>query len=353
MVEQGGTTAVERLEIDRLIRRRAILPPPTEHADPLERQRAPGGVGCFARSAWRLGRDACPAGLPDRCRGPLHQGVAEAGRPLAAPVAPALLTPPCCDRCHAGALWPCGGGRAGAWCAAGDEEPGSADGASAWERRAHGTGGRALGRRRAGGVAGLERLQGGPQRADAGRPEPRRGGKKALLGRPGGGSREGLDALCQTIRRASMGLTQAGLQGRAAGQGGRLQGWPAAETVTTNARGLVLTPWERRRERVLQGPGEPLGAPPCALPCGVGRVLLRAAGGNRVAVPCEGQGMNGPEPEAVVCASGKDQRALVECTAESDRLAPAARGQGPPPRLHGFWRGVEPAGCSWLGACRV
>jgi hypothetical protein len=388
IVDQGGTTAVERMEIDGRIIRRSSLPTPKEKADPRARQRAHGGVVCCARLALRLGIDACPEGRPERCRGPLHTGVAEDGRTLEAPVDPALLATPFRDRGHACALVPCGGRRlACALFAAGDEEPGSEAGASAWESREPGEGGMALGMRRDGVVEVLESMQGGPKLADERLNEQRLGGHNARLGGQGGGRLAGVDALGNNVRRASMVLPKAGLQGRAAGQLGSLQGWPAAEKVTKNDRGFVLNPLERLRARSFQGAGEPLGEPhgvpdhapavcnelgqgtqggalrragwqrvavgaqPCEWQCGSGGGILRAAGGQRFAVPCEGQGVNGQEPEAVGVASGKDQGALVACKAERDRLAPEARVQGLHPRRKVCWRVVETAGFSGLGAC--
>ena len=132
-MKQGGTATLECLEIDRFIVWGAILPTPREDANPRERQRAHGGVVCCALRALRLGRDLRPEGMPERGSGPLHEGVAEACRALEAPVDPALRATTCCHRGHAGALVECGGGRrAVAVCADGDEEPGSADGASPW-----------------------------------------------------------------------------------------------------------------------------------------------------------------------------------------------------------------------------
>jgi len=56
-------------------------------------------------------------------------------------------------------------------------------------------------------------------------------------------------------------LAQADLQGSAAGQLGRLQGWPAAEQITKNDRIFVLKPLERLREIVFQGARETIGDP--------------------------------------------------------------------------------------------
>ena len=113
----------------------------------------------FARIALLLGIDACPEGMPDRFRGPLHEGVAEEGRTLEAPVDPAFLATPFRDRGNARKPLQFGGGRlAVALCAEGDEEPGSKDGASAGEGLEQGEVEMTLGMLRDGGVKVLDRL---------------------------------------------------------------------------------------------------------------------------------------------------------------------------------------------------
>ena len=63
--------------------------------------------------------------MPDRFSGPLHEGLAEEGRTLEAPVDPAFLATPFRDRGNARELLQFGGGRrAVALFAEGDEEPG-------------------------------------------------------------------------------------------------------------------------------------------------------------------------------------------------------------------------------------
>jgi len=91
--------------------RGTILPTPKEHTEPLARQRAHGGLVCFALLALLLGIDLRPEGMPERCSGPLHAGVAEACRALEAPVDAAFLATTFCHRGNAGALLEFGGGR--------------------------------------------------------------------------------------------------------------------------------------------------------------------------------------------------------------------------------------------------
>ena len=72
--------------------------------------------------------------------------------------------------------------------AAGDEEAGSADRASAWEGLEQGEVGRRWALRRDGVVTVLDRVPGDPEWADEGLHEQRQGGDDARIGRPGGGS---------------------------------------------------------------------------------------------------------------------------------------------------------------------
>jgi len=119
--------------------RGTLLPTPKEQTEPLARQRAHGALVCFARLALLLGIDRRPEGMPERCSGPLHAGVAAAWRAREAPVDAAFLATTFCHRGQAGALLECGGGRrAVAWGAAGNAEPGSEDGASPWKAREQG-----------------------------------------------------------------------------------------------------------------------------------------------------------------------------------------------------------------------
>lgn len=97
--------------------------------------------------------------MPDRFRGPLHDGLAEEGRTLEVPVDPAFLATPCRDRGNTRELLACGGGRlACALFAQGHAEPGREDGASAGEGLEQGEVGMPLGRRRDGVVTVLDCL---------------------------------------------------------------------------------------------------------------------------------------------------------------------------------------------------
>ena len=225
---------MERMERDGFIVRGSILPTPKEHADPLERQSAPGGLVGFARVAVRLGVNACPEGMPDRCSGPLHEGLAEEGRTREAPVDPGLLAAPFCHRRDARALLECSGGRrAFALCTEGDEEAGSEDRASAWKGLEQGKVGMALGARRAGVVEVLDRGQGDTELVDEGVHEPHMGGDDARISGQGDGSLDGVEALGKNRRRAHRVRAQEGLQGRAAGQLAAFRGGQRLRTSQT------------------------------------------------------------------------------------------------------------------------
>src|SRR5262245_38212193 len=115
-----------------------------------------------------------------------------------------------------------------------------------------------LGMLRNGVVKVLDRLQGGPELADEGLHEQHIGGDDALIGGQGDGSLDGVDALCNNLCRAHMVLAKEGLQGRAAGQLGSLQGGPATEKVTKDNGVFVLKPLEHLREIVFQSACEPI-----------------------------------------------------------------------------------------------
>ena len=242
---------MERIEINGRIVWGAILPTPQKHAEPLARQGAYGRLGCLALIALLLVIDPCPAGMADGFRSPCHAGWAAEWRTLEAPVDPGLLAAPFCDRRDARALWECSGGcRAFPLFAAGDEEAGSEDGASAWAGLAQGEGRMALGALRDGMVAGVDRVQGDPEVADEGRHEQRMGGDAALISGQGSGSLEGVDAWGKHGRGAHVVLAQEGRHGRAPRALYRFERGPAAEKVTKQQGIFGLKPLESMRERV-------------------------------------------------------------------------------------------------------
>ena len=144
---------MQRLEIDGLIVRRALLPTPIEDTDPFERQGPHGGLMGFALVALLLVIDLRPEGMPDRFRRPLDKRLPEELGTLEAPVHPGLLAAAFGHRRDPGIFLEFGGGGiAFALFAEGDEQPGGEDGARSWEGLEQGEIGMALGALRDGGV---------------------------------------------------------------------------------------------------------------------------------------------------------------------------------------------------------
>src|SRR5215813_13600026 len=88
---------MERLEIGRLIVREALLPTAIEDTDPFEGQGSHSRLVRFALVALLLVIDLGPEGMPDRFRGPFHEGLAEERRTLQPPVHPRFLATGFCD----------------------------------------------------------------------------------------------------------------------------------------------------------------------------------------------------------------------------------------------------------------
>jgi hypothetical protein len=349
---------VERLERDGCIVRRALLPTPLEDTEPCEGQGASSGVVGVALVALRLGEDAGPAGMPERCSGPRDPGVAHARRPLEAPVPPGLRATPFGPWRHPGLCLACGGGgRAVAWCAAGNEPPGGEDGPRSWESLAQGASGRALRALRAGAVAISEGRPGGTERGDEGR-HPERSGRDATgIGGEGCGGCAGLDTLGDALGLAHVRRTEAWFEGGTARAWRRLEGRPATQEGTEDRGGLLLQPWPPVWNRGLEGPGQAGGDPPCVTdpaatvldelgegaqggarrparlqrgamgeqPCeleGGGRGgVFGPAGRAGFALPRQPQGMEGEEAQKVILAQGGDQGAFGACETKGHGLA--------------------------------
>ena len=124
---------MERLERGRLIVREALLPTTREDTDPCEGQGSHSSLVRCALVALLLVIDLCPEGMPDRCRGPCHERLAEARRTLPTPVHPGFLATAFRDWRHAGVFLEFrGGGEAFPLCAEGHEETRGKDRPSAW-----------------------------------------------------------------------------------------------------------------------------------------------------------------------------------------------------------------------------
>lgn len=160
---------MKRLEIDGLIVRGALLPAPIEDADPCERQGPYGGLMGLALVALLLVVNLRPEGMPDRCSGPLHKGLAHELRPLEAPRHPGFLAAAFGHRRDPGIGWEVGGGgRVFALFAEGDEQPGGTDRTHSWESLEQGEIGMALRALRDRAVAISDGLQGGTELGDEG-----------------------------------------------------------------------------------------------------------------------------------------------------------------------------------------
>src|SRR5919204_5214334 len=85
---------MQRLEIDGLIVRGALLPASIEDADPFERQCPDGGLMGLALGALLLIVHLCPEGMPDRLRCPFDERLPEELGTLEAPVHPGRLAAP-------------------------------------------------------------------------------------------------------------------------------------------------------------------------------------------------------------------------------------------------------------------
>jgi hypothetical protein len=228
-VEQRGTTAVERIEIDGLILRGALLPPPEEDTDPRECQSAHGGLMRFPRIALRLVIDPRPEGMPDRFGCPLDERVPEARWTLEAPVHPGLLAAAFGDRRDPRIFLPCGGGGITfPWFAEGDEPPGGEDGTRAWESLEQGEIRMVLSARCDGVIQGLDGLQGDPELLDKGLDQQGIGRDHALIGGQGGSRLDGVEALGHHVRRAHMVVAEEGFPSGAPGKWRGFERRPAA-----------------------------------------------------------------------------------------------------------------------------
>jgi hypothetical protein len=69
---------------------------------------------------------------------------------------------------------------------------------------------------------------------------------------------------------------------------------------------------------------------------GISGVILRVAGGEGLAVPGEGEGIDREQDEELVLAQRGDKGPLVEFQAHGDRLASKALAKGADPLVDGF-----------------
>ena len=381
---------MQRLERDGRLVRRALLPAPREDADPCERQGPHGGLMGLALVALRLGVHRRPAGRPDRLRRPGDARVPEALWTREAPVHPGLRAAPCGPRRDPSLGVECGGGgRACAWFAKGDEQPGGEDRARAWEGLEQGDSGMALSALRDDGVASGEGRHGDTELGDEGLHQERMGRDDACIGGEGGGRCEGLDTRCDAIGRAHVRRTEAGVEGGTARAWRRLAGRPATQDVAAARGVLLLQPVQHVRESVLEGPGQAVGDPhgvadhaatvgdelgegahrgalrlerlqrvalgtqPCARACGIRGVVCGPAGRAGFALPRQGQGSERAEDQHVLRAQGGDHGAFGACETHGHGWAMAPRAQRGAPRVDGRGCVRELEACTCCGASRL
>jgi hypothetical protein len=189
---------------------------------------------------------------------------------------------------------------------------------------------------------GLERRQGNPELVAQGLDEQGMGSDNALIGGPGAGRLEGVEARCDDVRRADVVVAEEGCPRGAPGELGGFEGWPAAQAVTEKGGSCVLAPWEDLREIVLQGAreagGDPdcvvddtaavfdelsarahggalwlerlaciaMGAEQCALEGGVRGIVCGPARGADFAIPRQWPRIEGTEDPQVILAQGRD-----------------------------------------------
>jgi hypothetical protein len=304
-------------------------------------------------------------------------------------VDPGLVAAPCGHGRQARRLLPLiGSGGAVAWFAAGDAEPRRQDRASAWEGGQDRAVRRALGALGDGVVDRCARVQGGPEWGDERLGQEGMGGEHPRSGGQWEGTRHGVEAVGDDVRRAHMVVAAAALQGGASGQWHGLPCRPWREKGAEEAGGLVVEPRQGRRNVVFAGPGEPMGAAPfgtneaaargyewfegapggtlglhgveritmCAqaltLACGVRRIVLGLAGGEGLALARSREGSHGQEDEEVVLTQGRDERPCMACTAKGHRVPCEPWAQGAHPRIARVWWVVKRTARACLRACR-
>jgi hypothetical protein len=384
MVDQGGTTAAECLEIDGLIIRGAILPTPKEETAPVDRQSAHGGLMRVPLVALLRVIDPRPEGMPDRFGCPLDARVPEELWTREAPGHPGLLAAAFSHRRDPRICLQCGGGGiAFPWFAEGDEQPGGDAGARAWEGLEQGEIGMALSALRAGVSTGLERRQGDAELVDQGLDEQGLGGDDALIGGQGHSGLDGVETRVDDVRRAHMVVAEEGRQGGAARELRGFEGRPATAKGTKDAGVGILKPLENVRQIVLQSPGEAVGEPhlvadhaaamgnalfegahrgalrrewrqritvgepQCERECSVRGVVFGPAGREGFAVPRQRQWIDGKEHQKVILAQSGAKGTFVQLEAEGKRLAVAPRAEPADPCVDGLGRGLKHEGRSF------
>jgi len=342
---------------------------------PWKGERPHGGLRRLPLLALRLVIALGPAGMAERCRGPLHERVSQDLGPRETPGAPGRLAAACGAGRAPGLGLPGGGGRIpGALCPTGAAETRSADGPGPGEGRAERASGLALGPLRAGGVASGARLPGGTELGTKGLP-PEGLGRDAPLSRgQGEGGADGLETASADRWRAHMMGPGEACAGGATGEWPRLAGGPAIQDGAKEQGGFVWQPGQPVRTLVLERPGQALeqpawgaphaaagcdawgerpqrgtrrpgggplvalGQPPCVLACGLGRGRRGPGWGAGCARARQRQRREGEEDEAGSLAQGGDTGPGGQCEADRHGLAAEPRAPRGAPRGNGLGR---------------
>ncbi len=364
---------MERLERGGLIVRGAILPTARAEADPCEGEGPYGRLVRLALVALLLGIDLGPEGMPRGFRRPCHERGPEERRTPEAPVAPGLLATAFRDWRDA-RLFVVILGRDVALplCAAGHEEAGRKDGPGTGQSVKQGEVRMALGTRCDSGVKVGDGLQGDAEWGDEGLPQEGVGGDDTCIGGQRHSTLDGLDACRDDIGGAHVVGPEAVLQGGATRELCGFEGVPAAEDVAKDHRLFLLKPLQDMREGVLQRTGQAMRETDCVadqatavfdelfqgphsgawggergarvtvfeekrnLEFGIGGVVCGPARGQCVAVPGQGERIDGKKHEEILWAQCGHTGPCMQRKAHSDEWSVEPRAQGVDPRLDRF-----------------
>jgi hypothetical protein len=240
-----------------------MLPTPQEQPAPGERAGPDGSRMGGPLVALRLIVGTGPAGVAAGFGSPRDDCLSQARGAREAPVDPGGVAAAFGHRGNPGVFGELiRRGVAVVWCAEGGEEAGRQDGASAWEGVKHGAVGRALGAVCHGFVKGVDGLPGDPELADQGLHPEDRGGDDTLIGRPGGGARDGRATLGHDVGVAPMMGAEEALAGGAARELDGVEGRPWGADGADDGGVVGVDPWEALGEVVLQGTGAAMRATP-------------------------------------------------------------------------------------------
>ena len=208
----------------------------------------------------------------------------------------------------------------------------------------------------------------------------------AFIRGQGGRRFDRLETLRDPRRRADVMVTKKRLKSGPMGEWHGREGGPAAQEVTEDHGIFLFKPAQDMREGVLEGPGQAvrethlltneaaagldelgqrahLGAlrlerwqlvamfeQELELAGGVRGIILGTAGGESLAVPCEGEGIDGEQDEELVCAQRGNTGPLIELQADGDGVTAEALAQGTDPGIDCFRGMVEAPGLACGGA---